>query len=172
MPDTTVKKAEGDFMNITEMSKFKYLVSGCIFIIALGACKDQNNNFLMDELPFPQPFSKSVNLILPAYQKIEFENHLYFNDIGLNGVVVVRLGEGLYAAYERTCPVDPDSDCAIITHTNSGAGSSYLSCGCGEAVYRDYSGEPSKSPEPRKKLREYLTFLSGTTLTIDSDIIQ
>jgi nitrite reductase/ring-hydroxylating ferredoxin subunit len=164
---TTEEKADEVFMNIKSLVK---VALGTILFFMFSACDDETNNLLPDEMPFPQPFNRTINLTLPAYQQVQFDNHLYLNDIGLKGVVVVRLGENQYAAYERTCPVEPDSTCAIVTYTNSGAGSSYLSCECGEAVYRDYSGEPSKSPEPRK-LREYASFLSGSSLTIESTIV-
>jgi len=142
-----------------------------IMISFIGfSCGGDAQNILPDELPFPQPFERVINLSLPTNQKIQFENHLYFNDIGLNGVVVVRLGSDQYAAYERTCPVDLDSACAIVEYVPVAAGSSFLRCQCGEAVYRDFSGEPSKSPEPRK-LREYATFLSGDFLTVESRIV-
>jgi len=164
---TTEEKAEEVFMNTKLLSK-GLVVS--ILLTVISACSDDTNNLLPDEMPFPQPFDRTINLTLPAYQQIQFDNHLYLNDIGLKGVVVVRLGQNQYAAYERTCPVEPDSACSIVTYTNSGAGSSYLSCECGEAVYRDYSGDPSKSPEPRK-LREYASFLSGNSLTVESTIV-
>ncbi len=157
------EKPEEDFMNINKNIFFLILI---FTTLLFSSCKDENTETFVDELPFPAPFEVYLNLSLVSNQSLEFEKHLYLNDIGLRGVVVVKRGENDYAAFERTCPFEPEKDCSIISMDPSQL---YLSCDCGNSFY-NLKGFPTNSPSP-KKLREYRTQLSGNTLVIDETII-
>lgn len=158
-----VKKPEEDFM-ITNKNIFAVLV---LMLFFFTACKEENSDVFIDELPPAPPFEVFLNLSLISNQTLQTENHLYLNDVGLRGVVVVKRGENDYAAFERTCPYEPERDCAIVSHVNLGQTASYLECGCGDSFYND-EGFPTSGPSPRK-LREYRTQLSGNNLIVSDN---
>ncbi|MBK6267051.1 hypothetical protein JKA74_18545 [Marivirga sp. S37H4] len=150
----------------------KYITLVLLSAFALfSSCKDENADALIDELPLPAPFEEYLNLTLVSNQSLQFDNHLYLNDVGLRGIVVVKRGDNDYAAFERTCPYKPELDCSLISHVNLGTSGSYLECGCDEetSFYND-QGFPTSGPSP-KRLRQYRTQLSGNTLIIDDTII-
>ncbi|WP_375579692.1 hypothetical protein ABWH96_01035 [Marivirga tractuosa] len=130
------------------------------------SCGEENPEVYFDELPYPDPFQLSLNLDLVSYQSLQFEKNVVLPDVGLNGVIVVKRAENDYAAFERTCPYEPEKECSIVSMN---AGQQYLECECGNSFY-NLSGYPTNSPSPRK-LREYYTSLSGRNLYIDNTIV-
>lgn len=163
------RKVGKAFMNIKNKTLFGVSIL-IVFMSFFVACKDKGDQILQDAMPLPTPFNLVINVDLPAYQDLAFTNHLYIADYGLNGLVIVRLENNRYAAYERTCPVNPKESCSIVDFVNLGTSGSFLECQCGEAFYRASDGFPTNSPEPRK-LREYYSEFSGNTLYIDSSIL-
>lgn len=161
MPATTEEKAEKGFMTI-----IKKLSIILFFILVSFGCKNEiDPEVFTDELPLPDPFQLSLNLSLPAYQSLQFENHLILEDYGLNGIIIVYSEIYGYGAFERTCPADPEKDCAVVSML---AGNQYMECECGDSIYR-LNGMPSNSISPRK-LREYYSSKSGNILYVDNSI--
>ncbi|PTB96800.1 hypothetical protein C9994_05660 [Marivirga lumbricoides] len=158
-----VEKPERDFMSINRSILAVVILSFFCF----AACKEENSEAFIDELPLTPPFEVFLNLSLISNQTLQTENHLYLDDVGLKGVVVIKRGESDYAAFERNCPHEPERDCAIVSHVNLGPTGSYLECGCGESFYND-KGFPTSGPSPRK-LREYRTQLSGNNLIVSDN---
>ena len=160
------EKAAKDFMTIIKRSFFLLLFS---FIVLLG-CGEENPEVFVDELPLPDAFQLSLNLDLVSFQSLQFENHLILEDYGVNGIIIIKRGDRDYAAFERTCPYEPEKECSRIEFLNlGGTGESRLACECGNSFY-NLSGYPTNSPSPRK-LREYFTSLSGRNLYIDNTIV-
>lgn len=166
MQDIMEEKVEKGFMIINKLMKLIALSVGLLLIFA--SCKEENPNAFIDELPPAAPFEISVNLDLISSQSLEFQNHLYINDVGLNGIVIVKRSANNYASFERTCPYQPEEDCSRIVFEYIGTGS-YLACNCGDSFY-NLSGFPTNSPSPRK-LREYRTDLSGNFLFINNEVV-
>lgn len=166
MPAITEEKVAKDFMTIIK----KISIILLFFSISI-ACKNEiDPEIFVDELPLPDPFQISLNLSLPAYQSLQFENHLILDDYGINGIIIIKRGDRDYAAFERTCPYEPEKECSRIEFLNlGGTGESRLACECGNSFY-NLSGYPTNSPSPRK-LREYYTSLSGRNLYIDNTIV-
>lgn len=163
MQDTMAEKVVKDFMNI-----IKKIGIICFFLLATIACKNEiDPEVFVDDLPYPDPFQLSLNLDLVSFQSLQFERNVILKEVGLKGVIVVKRGDNDYAAFERTCPYEPEKECSIISMN---AGQQYLECKCGNSFYT-LSGYPTNSPSPRK-LREYYTSLSGRTLYIDNTIIR
>ena len=163
MPATMVEKAVKGFMTI--IKKLSFLL--CLPVILLLSCAEENPEVFVDELPLPDPFQLSLNLDLVSYQSLQFEKNVILEDVGLKGVIVVKRAENDYAAFERTCPYEPEKECSVISMN---AGQQYLECECGNSFY-NLSGYPTNSPSPRK-LREYYTSLSGRNLYIDNTIVR
>jgi nitrite reductase/ring-hydroxylating ferredoxin subunit len=163
MPATMEEKAVKDFMNTNKKFLFILILPLFMFI----SCGEENPEVFVDELPLPDPFQLSLNLDLVSYQSLQFEKNVILPDVGLNGVIVVKRAENDYAAFERTCPYEPEKECSIVSMN---AGQQYLECECGNSFY-NLSGYPTNSPSPRK-LREYYTSLSGRNLYIDNTIVR
>ncbi|WP_340152893.1 hypothetical protein [uncultured Marivirga sp.] len=163
MPAITEEKAAKDFMITIKRFSFVLLLPFLLFL----SCGEENPEVFVDELPLPDPFQLSLNLDLVSYQSLQFEKNVILPDVGLNGVIVVKRAENDYAAFERTCPYEPEKDCSIVSMN---AGQQYLECECGNSFY-NLSGYPTNSPSPRK-LREYYTSLSGRNLYIDNTIVR
>jgi len=148
------------------MTIIKKTTIALFFIFGLFACKNEiDPEVFADDLPLPDPFQVSLNLSLPAYQSLQFENHLILEDYGLNGIIIVYSDTYGYGAFERTCPVDPEKECAVVSML---AGNQYMECECGDSIYR-LNGMPSNSISPRK-LREYFSSKSGDILYVDNTI--
>ena len=163
MPATMAEKVAKDFMIIIK----KFFSLGLLLLMIFFACKDENPEVFIDELPLPTPFQLTLNLDLPSNQSLEFEKNLILPDVGLKGVIVIRRDNNTYAAFERTCPFQPDEDCSLISMN---ASQLYLECGCGDSFY-NLSGYPTNSPSPRK-LREYYSTVSGNILYLDNTIVR
>ncbi|SMG52300.1 hypothetical protein SAMN05661096_03910 [Marivirga sericea] len=162
MPATMEEKAAKDFM--TTIKKFSLFLFLAFFLLL--SCGEENPEVFVDELPLPDPFQLSLNLDLVSYQNLQFEKNVILPDVGVNGVIVVKRAENDYAAFERTCPFEPEKECSIVSMN---AGQQYLECECGNSFY-NLSGYPTNSPSPRK-LREYFTSLSGRNLYLDNTIV-
>lgn len=161
MPATMEEKAAKVFMTI-----IKRLGIILFFLSISFACKNEiDPEVFVDELPLPDPFQLSLNLSLPAYQSLEFENHLILDDYGVNGIIIVYSEEYGYGAFERTCPADPEKECARVSMD---ASLKFLSCNCKEGFFR-LNGMPSNAHSSRK-LREYFSSKSGNALYVDETI--
>lgn len=169
MQGTMGRRMGKDFTIMNLKKQFSAILLFVSLSLTFG-CNDKGGQIMQDALPFPAPFNLVINVDLPAYQDLAFKNHIYIDDYGLNGLVIVKLEGNQYAAYERTCPVNPNEDCSLVDFVNLGNSSSFLECQCGEAFYRATDGFPTNSPEPRK-LREYYSEFSGNTLYVDSSIL-
>jgi hypothetical protein len=143
------------------MNKWFYVLVASLVIFT--ACEENNDEVYIDELPYVL-VNEQLNLSLPAYNNLHFRNYIYLDNVGLKGIVIVKRGEHDYAAFERTCPFEPEKECSIIDAEASGI---YLECRCGNAFYNP-DGFPTSGPSPRK-LREYYSYLSGNVLTISSE---
>ncbi|MFN6087459.1 MAG: hypothetical protein ACK47E_01795 [Cyclobacteriaceae bacterium] len=105
----------------------------------------------------------SINLNYPQYQRLRLDGgYQYVDDVGMRGVILYRLDETTYIAYERLCSMEDD---AIVTVDGSGL----FMKGC-QSTYDFSDGRPSGGPAFRPLLR-YRTSLTGQTLVITDEIV-
>ncbi len=78
------------------------------------------------------------------------------------GILVYRVSMDEFMAYERTCPHDPDKDCARIQVESSGT-TAVDSCCMSRYIMHD--GSPFQGPS-RRPLKQYRTNYDGITLHI------
>ncbi len=105
----------------------------------------------------------SINLNYPQYQRLRLDGgYQYVDDVGMRGVILYRLDETTYIAYERLCSMEED---AIVTLDGSGL----FMKGC-QSTYDFSDGRPSGGPAFRPLLR-YRTSLTGNTLVITDEIV-
>ncbi|MBR9831902.1 hypothetical protein GYB57_07140 [bacterium] len=81
---------------------------------------------------------------------------------GSRGIVVYRVNEDEFKAYDRHCTYAPSSSCGIVEMENSGVSLRDNCCG---SVFSIFSGYPSQGPA-MVPLKEYRTSFDGNTLRI------
>ncbi len=167
MQDIMEEKVEKGFMTINKLKSLLLFMLGLSMI--LSSCKDEGYNVFIDDLPPTPPFELSLNLSLVSNQNLVLNDHLYRDDVGINGVVVVKVGANSYRAYDRTCPYQPEEPCSRVDYLQLGTESSILFCQCEDANYSAKDGFSTKRPtDTPKRLRQYNTQLSGNILLVNS----
>jgi nitrite reductase/ring-hydroxylating ferredoxin subunit len=85
-------------------------------------------------------------------------------DGGVNGIIIVRLGDNQFNAFDRTCSFEPVKNCAIEFDAELLA----ASCPCCESLFELFeSGAVQRGPA-RRPLKKYRTFVSGERLHISN----
>jgi hypothetical protein len=105
----------------------------------------------------------TINLNYPQYQRLRLDGgYQYVDDVGMRGVIIYRLDETTYIAYERLCSFEDD---AIVSVDGSGL----FMKGC-QSTYDFSDGRPSGGSAFRPLLR-YRTSLTGNSLVITDEIV-
>ena len=105
----------------------------------------------------------TINLNYPQYQRLRLDGgYQYVDDVGMRGVILYRLDESTYIAYERLCSFEDD----VIVSVD---GSGLFMKGC-QSTYDFSDGRPSGGPAFKPLLR-YRTSLTGQTLVITDEIV-
>ncbi len=80
---------------------------------------------------------------------------------GVNGIIIFRMADAEFNAYERTCPYEPEKNCQV----DFNEGDLFATCQCCgsefDLIYGDLREGPSKWP-----LKKYRTSISNSFLTI------
>ncbi len=158
MPDIGGRKPEKDFM-IIRKAKFWFF-----FLILMG-CK---NDLSDDPIPF-SPFNDiAIDLSFPEFLSLNTNGgYKELNNKGVRGIIIYRSDAKTYLAYERNCSYHPNDACATVNVHSSGL---YLTDPCCGSTFNFSNGNPSGGIAWRP-LRQYRTQLTGTTLTIISEIV-
>lgn len=140
-------------------------VLSLLLIIEVISCKSDLTD---DPIPFV-PFAEfQANLIAPEYQSLAVNGgSREINSIGVRGVIVYRVDATTYLAFERNCSYHPNDACATV---NIHSSSLYMVDPCCNSSFSFTDGSPTGGVAWRP-LRIYATSLSGTTLTITSEIV-
>lgn len=83
---------------------------------------------------------------------------------GVNGIIIFRLGNEEFYAYDRTCPYRPPENCAVEIEDES-----FAKCPCCESIFViSDGGYPNEGPAVRKgrPLKQYRTSVSNGRLRI------
>lgn len=93
---------------------------------------------------------------------IAVNNYIYVNNQGYRGIVVYRIDLYNFMAYERTCPYDPENECAQIEVEPSNITAVDSCC---LTKYNLINGSPYEGPGTAP-LRQYKTSFDGNILVI------
>ena len=140
-------------------------VSILVFFIVctLSACSSDPTD---DPIPYDTFTPVTLNLSLPAYISLHTDGGwMYYDDIGVRGVIIYRSNATSYRVFERTCSYQPNNACATIDVHQSQIFMHDTCCG---STF-DFSGNATGSPAWRPLL-QYETSLSGSNLTITDEI--
>ncbi len=107
-----------------------------------------------------------INLSAPEYQSLAANGgYKEINSIGVRGVIVYRLDAMNYLAYDRNCSFRPNEACATV---NVHSSSLYMVDPCCNSTFSFTNGAPTGGVAVQP-LRQYLTVLAGTQLTVTDE---
>ena len=158
------EKPAGDFM-ITLRNR-KPLFNGAILVIGLllGCTPDRSD----DPIPIVPFADLVINLSFPDYASLAVDGGFKeIGSIGVRGVIVYRKDASTYLTYERNCSYRPNDAGSTVDVNSSKLFMTDTSCG---SNFSFADGRPTSGIAWRP-LRQYHTELSGTSLTITSDIV-
>lgn len=81
---------------------------------------------------------------------------------GSRGILIYRISQDEFKAYDRHCTFNPSSSCGIVEMDLSGVTLSDACCG---SIFSVFSGIPNQGPAVQR-LREYQTSFDGNNLRI------
>lgn len=140
------------------MKHFFFLIISTLLLLSCN--KDDNTNNNNPYLP-NYPVNLQIDTNLPAYDDLKYvSNPVYINiaGAGIRGIIVMKVGEGLYNAFDAACPNQALSGCSTMTINGINA-----VCPCDEKQYSLFTGLASGAQYPMK---QYRTSFNGTVVSI------
>jgi hypothetical protein len=137
-----------------------------LLILSLSfACEPQ---LVDDPIPVASFQDEVINLSLPDYVALRVDGgYKLINNIGVRGVIVYRVDSKNFHAYERNCSYHPNEAGSTVSVHSSNLYLQDFSC---NSTFNFEQGQPTGGPAWRP-LRQYHTDVTGSVLTITSDII-
>ena len=135
----------------------KFSFSLFVFLFALLSCNDEENN----NVPLTQV---NINIVLddPDYLKLKIIGGWEYVSGGSRGIIIYRLSENDFRAYDRHCTFQPSSTCALVSVDANNITASDDCCG---SSFLLQDGSVSKPPATTS-LKSYNTSFDGTNLRI------
>lgn len=156
MQDIMVEKAEKGFMITTRV----LVVILSFFIIT--SCNDE---IVRDEIPIAAFDDIFINLDLPEYNDLSFDNTFITLPQGVRGIILYRLNSSTYFAFERNCTFLPNEAGSTVNVDQSNLFMRDTSCG---STFGFDGGVPTSGPA-QIPLRRYRITQLGRTLTITDE---
>ena len=116
-----------------------------------------NNPFLPN-----YPFTIDLNTSLPSYSQLQFASNpvlITTPGIGIKGIIVMKVGENDYRAFEASCPNQTPSDCSQLTLDGINA-----ICPCDSKQYSLFTGLGNGS----QPLKPYRVEVIGTVVRVSN----
>jgi len=128
-------------------------------LLLIIACGNDNNDSQEGIIPNVQ-----VNFFLQpdGLDFIPVGGFRYYDYEGYRGVLIYRVDQFNFNAFERTCPYDPLEECAQVEVDQSGI---LLIDSCCMSQYSILDGMPAGGPT-NIPLKQYFTSYDGTTLQV------
>ncbi|MCK5822874.1 MAG: Rieske 2Fe-2S domain-containing protein [Bacteroidales bacterium] len=105
----------------------------------------------------------NINIDDPLYLDLAVVgNHVFLKNVGVNGLIIYRLGINEFIAYDRTCTYKPEDNCAVVSDENSTVLVKCPCCGSKFSLDYGYATE-GKATRPLKK---YNTNFDGSFLHV------
>lgn len=165
MQDIMGEKREKAFTIINNSLRLLGLVMTISWVLITQGCSDEPSD---DSIPFVPFASKILQLNNPQYQNLQTFRYIVLNDIGVQGVIVYKVDNANYIAYEQNCSFEPNNACAYV---QPDASHLFMVDHCCGSTFEFATGLPTGGPAWRK-LRRYATTLDGSELTITDEIIE
>jgi nitrite reductase/ring-hydroxylating ferredoxin subunit len=162
MPAFLAVKQEKVFMTIPMYKSL--LVIFFISLLTFAGCTPDLSDDAIPQVPFDDIV---LELTLPANNALKTNTGFKYVSGGVRGIIVYRINEGNYVAFERNCSYHPNDACATVNVDVSGL---YMTDPCCSSTFNFPNGDANGGPAIRP-LNEYRTNLNGTTLTITDDVV-
>lgn len=133
-------------------------------VMILAACTPDRSD---DPVPFIPFVDIIINLNLPEFLELRTDGGYVLINGGVRGIILYRENSSSYFAYERNCSFRPNEACATVNVHNSRL---FMVDPCCNSNFNFSDGNPTGGPAWRPLVR-YRTQVSGTTLTISSEVI-
>jgi hypothetical protein len=128
-----------------------------ISILVFFACESSEPE---DQIPFAL-VNETINLTNQQYLNLQFNGGHVNIDGGVRGIIIYRVSETEYRAFERNCSFEPLNTCARVEVDGSNL---FMIDACCSSSF-DFNGFPTGGPA-NLPLRQYQTLLQGNFLTI------
>ena len=135
----------------------KYFIFLLLVLFAGASCDKEQESIIPSVA-----FYFSIDLTKPGNSSFSIPGvSTYIPGIGYGGVIVYCAEQGVYYAYDVTCPNEVSQSCKVESEGND----IVAKCPCCESQFILLGGYPTDGPAP-ESLRQYRTSLTATTLTI------
>ncbi|MGB0869030.1 MAG: hypothetical protein ACPG6V_10630 [Flavobacteriales bacterium] len=135
-----------------------FLLSIFLFIFLFSCTKENQNPGFPNE-----PVNLSIYPGSGAYYDLGVTGGWMYLGGGVNGILVYRLNETSFVAYDRACPYKPKDACERIEIEN---GNSFIAVDpCCESKYLITTGDVTEGPS-EYNLKYYNTSFNGSLLQI------
>ena len=134
-----------------------------LMVVVMACGRDLSD----DSIPFASFSDLVINLNLPEFISLRSDGgHKEING-GVRGIILYRQNSSTYIAYERNCSFRPNEACATVDVHTSGL---FMIDSCCGSSFNFSDGSPTGGPAWRELVR-YRTQLSGSVLTISSEVV-
>ncbi len=118
-----------------------------LFVSVLFSCSDNSQSNKNPNIPNYR-VDLYLNTSLPLYNKLTYvSNPVLVPNEGAQGIIVMKVGEGMYTAFDAACPNQPAKTCAAMTLDGINA-----VCSCDKSTYSLFTGLGEKE-YPMKQYR-------------------
>ncbi|SDL85105.1 Rieske [2Fe-2S] domain-containing protein [Catalinimonas alkaloidigena] len=129
--------------------------------VLAGAC--QNDNYIIDPLP-TAIVNEQIVLTDPRYVRLQLDGgYVELDRGGLKGLIIYRVSNGKFRAFERQCTWQPTDTCSQVMVDPSGQFMIDTCCGSQFDFEGRVTAPPAVSP-----LRQYAAVVSSNVLYISN----
>ncbi len=133
-----------------------------IILISFFILSCQENQGDLPEIP-DVPVREQINLNDVRFNALRNDNGTAYLPGGVRGIVVIRVSEGIYRAFDRNCTYQATNECAIVDVDPSGFALVDSCCGSQFSFEGVPVGGPATFP-----LKPYRTEVQGDILFISN----
>lgn len=114
-----------------------------IFIIAIIALTSCSGDSYVTRNPYLNAgnFSVAIDITLPSYSNLSFVANpvvIGIDGYGINGLILMKIGNDEYVAWENSCPNQELSSCSVLRVNGT-----YATCPCDNVQYSLFTGQPT-----------------------------
>lgn len=137
-----------------------------LFLLSINVLVSCEQEYYDDPIP-ELPVNFEININDPLYSALHTQYYAYIDgkDRGLRGIILYKISNTQYLAFERTCSFQPNSACATVDVHPTGQ---YMFDSCCGSIF-NWNGDPI-NPPAYLPLLQYQTSLNGSYLRIFNNL--
>jgi nitrite reductase/ring-hydroxylating ferredoxin subunit len=138
--------------------KVRTILFFVVIIFQLFSCDRDRNNVIPNVL-----VDIEININNPEYIQISGPGGSMYLTGGSRGIIVYRVSQDQFMAYDRHCPYNPTDDCGQVSFDTSSA--VILKDACCSSQFLITDGSVHSGPATNS-LKRYQTYFDGTILRV------